>query len=258
MTRTSPWLLAALAAPVVVLLLAPTLVVIPMSFTEGRILSWPPQGFTFDWYGRLLGSGAWLATAWNSVLVALAATVIALLLGVPAGLTFGLRHWKTKQLALALVVMPLVIPTIVLAIGMYRVYAWLGLGDLWGVAAAHAVIAAPLVVIPTMSAARQINPVLLLAARSLGATPASVFRHVTLPSVGFGVLSGAVFAFVTSWDEVVIAKFLTSPRFRTIPVQMWSQLTDRVDPTVAAMSTLLVAVTSLLMIGLAAVRRSRR
>jgi putative spermidine/putrescine transport system permease protein len=251
------YLMGALLAPVVVTLLAPSLVIIPMSFSESVVLSWPPQGFTWQWYGRLLASSEWLDSARNSVEVASCTTLICLALGVPAGLALGLRSWRGQQLALAFIVAPMVIPTVVLAIGMYEVYAQLGLTDLWGLAAGHAVICAPFVVITTMSAARQIDPVLLLAARSLGARPISVFIHVTLPIIAFGVISGAVFAFVTSWDEVVIANFLTSPTFRTIPVQMWNQLTEGVDPTVAAMATVLFVVSMSLMIALVAFRGAR-
>jgi len=256
--RRTRYALAVLLVPVVVLLLAPSLVVIPMSVSNSLVLSWPPQGFTLHWYGKLFGSAEWLASAQNSLEVAAASTVICLLLGVPAGIAFGLRDWPGKQLALAMVVTPLVIPTIVLAIGMYAVYARLGLADLWGLAAGHAMIGVPFVVITTMSAARQLNPVLLLAARSLGAPPPRVFLHVTLPLLRFAILSGTVFAFVTSWDEVVIANFLTTPTFQTIPVQMWNQLTEGVDPTVAAMATTLFAVTTGLMIALMCSPRARR
>ena len=255
--RWMSYVLAALLVPVIVILLAPSLVVIPMSFSEGSVLSWPPQGFTLQWYSKLFASAEWLDSAKNSVEVAFAATVFCLTFGVPAGLVFGLRNWRGKQLALAFVVAPLVIPTIVLAIGMYEVYARLGLNDLWGLAAGHAVLGAPFVVITTMSAARQINPVLLLAARSLGARPISVFINITLPIIAVGVLSGAVFAFVTSWDEVVIANFLTSPTFRTIPVQMWNQLTEGVDPTVAAMATMLFSVSMSLMLAVVGFRKAR-
>ena len=248
--------LIGLTAPIVIVLLAPSFVIIPMSFSNSLALSWPPQGFTLAWYAKLFGSDEWLASALNSFETALAATVLALALGVPAGLAFGLRHWPSKQIALAAVVAPLVAPTIVMAVGMYKVYADFGLVDLWGLAVAHAAIGVPFVVVTTMSAARQLNPVLLLAARSLGANPASVLIHVTLPNVSLGVASGAVFAFVTSWDEVVIANFLTSPTFQTIPVRMWNQLTEGVDPTVAAMATSLFAITMLLMLGLMLLRRS--
>jgi putative spermidine/putrescine transport system permease protein len=248
---------AALLAPVVVILLAPSLVVIPMSFSESSVLAWPPQGFTSQWYVKLFASAEWLDSAKNSVEVAFAATIICVVLGVPAGLAFGLRDWRGKQLALAFVVAPLIIPTIVLAIGMYEIYARFGLSDLWELAVGHAAIGAPFVVITTMSASRQINPVLLLAARSLGARPVSVFLNITLPIIALGVTSGAVFAFVTSWDEVVIAKFLTSPTFQTIPVQMWNQLTEGVDPTVAAMATILFAVSMSAMVALVGLRRVR-
>lgn len=249
---------AALLTPVVVTLLAPSLVIIPMSFTTSQVLSFPPTGFTLDWYRELFTSADWLASAQNSLVVALASTVICLVLGVPAGLAFGLREWRSKRLMLALVITPMVIPTVVLAIGMYAVYAQLGLVGVWGLAAAHAVIGVPFVVITTMAAARQLDPTLLLAARSLGAPPVQVFLNVTLPAIARGVLSGAVFAFVTSWDEVVIALFLTDPTFKTIPVQMWNQLSERVDPTVAAIATTLLGVTTLLMVSLLAAGRRKQ
>jgi putative spermidine/putrescine transport system permease protein len=251
MRRRERWAhgaISALLIPVLVLLLAPSFVVIPMSFSKSLVLSWPPEGFTVRWYLKLFGSDEWLASAVHSLEVAFAATAIALAFGVPAGLTLGLRVFGGRGPALALVMIPLVVPTIVVAVGMYRVYATVGLVDLRGLAAAHAMIGVPFVVVTTMSAARQVNPVLFLAARSLGGNPISVFIHVTLPGVALGVLSGAVFAFVTSWDEVVIAKFLTSPTFQTIPVEMWNQLTEGVDPTVAAMATTLLAVTMSLML----------
>lgn len=247
-----------LLTPIVVTLLAPSLVIIPMSFSRNKVLSFPPSGFTLHWYETLFTSDQWLASAKNSLVVAAAATVISLLLGVPAGLTLGLRDWRSKKLMMALVISPMVIPTVVLAIGMYAVYAQLGLMGVWGLAAAHAVIAVPFVVITTMAAARQLDPTLLLAARSLGAPPRQVFLNVTLPAVGRGILSGAVFAFVTSWDEVVIAIFLTDPTFKTIPVQMWNQLSEGVDPTVAAIATTLLGVTTLLMVSLLAATRRQK
>lgn len=245
---------ATFLVPVVILLLAPSFVILPMSLSESRVLSWPPRGFTLDWYVALFASGQWATSARHSVEVALISTVIALVLGVPAGVTLGLKNWRLRELTLALIVIPLVIPTIVLAIGMYKVYAWLGLHDMFGLAAAHAMIGVPLVVITTMSAARQINPVLLLAARSLGAGRIKTFFLVTLPLARGGVISGAIFAFVSSWDEVVIANFLSSPTYRTIPVQMWAQITERVDPTVAAMASVLFAISMAMMAGLTVLR----
>lgn len=255
--RWTKYGLAALLGPTIVSLLMPSLVVIPLSLSNNPALSWPPQGFTLQWYHQLFGSAAWLASLRHSIEVALTATILCLLLGVPAGLAFGSRNWRGRRLSLAFVVLPLVIPNVVLAIGMYEVYARLGLADLWGLAASHFVIGVPFVVITTMSAAKRINPVFLLAARSLGARPVLVFWHVTLPLISLGVLSGAMFAFVTSWDEVVIANFLTSPTYRTVPVEMWSQLTEGVDPTVAAMAATLFAVTTSLMLALLFLRGRR-
>jgi len=247
-----------LMAPILIILLAPSLIVIPMSFTKIPILSWPPSGFSLEWYIRLLNSPEWLAALRHSLEVAALSTLFAVLLGVPAGVSLALRQWPGKQFVLSLVITPLVVPTIVVAIGMYKIYAWLGLFDRSGLVAAHTMIGVPLVVVTTMSSARQISPVLLRASRSLGAGPVSTFFRVTLPMISPGVVSGAVFAFVSSWDEVVIAKFLSSPTYETAPVRMWAQITERVDPTVAAVSSILFAAALLLMIALMVRERIRR
>ncbi|MBW8640710.1 ABC transporter permease [Hoeflea sp. WL0058] len=247
-----------LMTPILIILLAPSLIIIPMSFTEVPFLSWPPKGFSAKWYARLFDSPEWLASLWHSLEVALLSTIIAVLLGVPAGVSLALKQWPGKQFVLAFIITPLVVPTIVVGIGMYKIYAWLGLFDRSGLVAAHVMIGVPLVVVTTMSAARQVNPVLLRAARSLGAGPVSTFFRVTLPIISSGVLSGAVFAFVSSWDEVVIAKFLSSPTYETAPVRMWAQITERVDPTVAAVSSILFTAALLLMISLMLFERVRR
>ncbi|MEZ5783870.1 MAG: ABC transporter permease [Rhizobiaceae bacterium] len=256
-SRTASLGRLALLVPIVILLLAPSLVILPMSFSESRVMSWPPRGFTFDWYVALFASGQWVASSRHSVEVALLSTAIALLLGVPAGLTLGLKVWRWRELTLALVVVPLVIPTVVLAIGMYKVYVWLGLHDLLGLAAAHAMIGVPLVVITTMSSARQINPVLLLAARSLGANPFKTFFFVTLPLARSGVISGAIFAFVTSWDEVVIANFLSCSHLPHHSGADVSANKQRVDPTVAAMASVLFVVSMAMMASVTVLRWSK-
>lgn len=247
-----------LMIPIVVLLLAPSLVILPLSVSQRQVLAWPPRGFTLDWYFSLFASGRWWDSAIHSVEVAAASTVIAVLLGVPAGVTLGLRSFRFKDVVLAIAVVPLVIPTVVLAIGMYKVYVWLGLYDLLGLAAAHAMIGVPLVVVTTMSAARQLDPVLILASRSLGAGPIRTFFLVILPGVRSGVISGAFFAFASSWDEVIIANFLSSPTYRTIPVQMWAQINQHVDPTVAALASVLFILSMAMMAGLAMASRRAR
>ena len=139
---------------------------------------------------------------------------------------------------------PLIVPTVIVAIGMFTVYVRVGLtGTLLGVVAAHTALAIPFVVVTVGASLRTVDVNLEAAARGLGAGPWATFRRITLPLILPGVAAGALFAFVTSWDEVVVSIFLTTARFQTLPVQMWSQVTEVVDPTVAAVSTLLLAVT---------------
>jgi putative spermidine/putrescine transport system permease protein len=250
-------LLVIVMCPNILILLAPILVVIPMSLSTDSMLSWPPRGMTFHWYGQLFNSPQWMDAAQNSAAVAAVTTIMCLIFGLPAGLALGIQNWRGQSLFLGLSTAPLIFPHIVLAIGMYQAYVQLGLNDFWGLTAGHFVTCVPFVVITAMSGAKQMSPVLMLAARGLGAGPLQVLWYVILPSVRPAILFGAVLAFMTSWDEVVIANYLTTPTFRTIPVQMWAELTELFDPTVAAMASILFAAATALTAAMMLVRKAK-
>jgi putative spermidine/putrescine transport system permease protein len=235
-------------ALIVVLLVLPSLIVVPMSVSPGEILRFPPDGFSLDWYRTLFTEPQWTSAMLNSLQVALATTVLAVLIGAPAGLALGIREWRGRGLLLGLVLTPVVAPPVVVAIGMYTTYAQVELIGRWGLIAAHTVLAVPFVVVTVMSAARQIDPTWLDAARSLGASPLRVALTVLVPLAGKGIASGALFAFITSWDEVVVSLYLTDPGFKTLPVQMWNQLRERVDPTVAAVASVMLLITTSAMV----------
>lgn len=232
---------------IVTLLVLPSLVVIPMSFSSGAILEFPPQGFSLRWYQAIATNDAWLQAARNSLAVALAVVVLSTLIGAPAGIALGLWRWRGRSLLLGFALVPAVMPPMVLALGMYITYAQFDLLGYWGLVAAHTVMALPFVVLTVMSSAQLVDPTLLTAAQSLGARRWRVLAEIVLPLVKGGLATGAVFAFITSWDEVVVALYLTDPTFKTLPVVMWNQLRERVDPNVAVVATLLLAVTSLVM-----------
>lgn len=238
-------LLAAFGALTIFFLIIPTLIIIPMSFTEGQTLEFPPQGFTFDWYRRVLEDDSWTASLVTSLKVGALTALCATVLGTAATLAIVRGRFFGRSLVAAIALSPLVIPVVIVAVGMFAVYARLKLiGSLGGLVAAHTALAVPFVIVSVGTSLRTIDASLEPAARGLGAGRWQAFRRITLPLALPGILAGALFAFVTSWDEVVAAIFLTSAELNTLPVKVWAQITEVVDPTVAAVSTLLLGVST--------------
>jgi putative spermidine/putrescine transport system permease protein len=249
-------LMAGLGVLTVFYLLAPTLVIVPMSFTQARILSFPPQGFSFQWYQRMFTDPQWASGMVNSVQVATLTAILATILGTLAALGLTRGRFPGRTLVNAVALSPLIVPVVVIAIGMFGLFVqWRIAGSPVGLVLAHTALALPFVIVNVGASLRTMDRNLELAAANLGADPRRSFMHVTLPLIMPGVLAGAIFAFITSWDEVVIAIFMTSARFRTLPVEMWEQVRQVVDPTVAAVSTTLLLVTTTLLVILFVVRR---
>lgn len=223
-------------------LLVPTLIIVPMSFTTTPKLEFPPVGFTLGWYLKVLSDPDWLAALRNSLLVGVATAGLAAILGTAAALALAAAEFRGKVLVLGLLLSPIVTPVIVLAVGIYMVFARWGLaGTLPGVIAAHTVLAVPFVVVSVMASLKMVNPNLSLASAGLGGGRWFTFRRVTLPLISPGVISGAVFAFITSWDEVVIAIFVTNTESRTVPIMIWNQVRSNLDPATAAVGAILIA-----------------
>ena len=248
--------LLALGAATVVFLVGPMLVVIPMSFTEARILSWPPEGFSLQWYAKMLDDPQWSRGFGNSIQVATLTAILSTILGTLAALGISRGRFPGKRLANALILSPLIVPVIIIAIGFFAFYSLTRLtGSLPGLVLAHTALAVPFVIINVATVLRTMDRNLELAAASLGASPNRTFWRVTFPIILPGVLVGALFAFITSWDEVVVSIFMTSTRFRTLPVEMWEQVRQVVDPTVAAVATVVLGVTTTLLLFVFVVRR---
>lgn len=240
-----PLWLRALGAMLVIFLLGPSLMIIPMSLSSGRTLRFPPPGYSWQWYETLLTSSLWLNAAQTSLRVGLLTALVATILGTltALGLARG-RFWGRNALQ-ALVLSPMIIPLVLIAIATFAVFVrWRIAGSLWGLVLAHSVLALPFVVINVLASLRTVDRNLELAAANLGAGPLRCFAYVTLPLIMPGMLAGALFAFITSWDEIVVAIFLTSPRLRTLPIVMWGQLRTELDPTIAAAATLLTLLTT--------------
>jgi len=249
-------LLLALGALTVFFLMAPTLVVVPMSVTASNALTFPPEGFSTRWYEKMLTDPQWSSGFVNSAQVAFLTAVLATVLGTLAALGTVRGRFPGKSAVNALVLSPLIVPVIIIAIGMFSLFVrWKIAGSMAGLVLAHTALAVPFVVINVATSLRTIDRNLELAAMNLGADPVRTFRRVTLPLILPGVLAGGLFAFITSWDEVVVSIFLTTARFRTLPVEMWEQVRQVVDPTVAAVATTLLAVTTSLLLLVLVVRR---
>lgn len=222
-------------------LVVPCLLVVPMSFSAGEYLEFPPKELSLRWYRAFLGSPEWLNALWVSVRVAVPTMVIATILGTAAA--WGL-HRRTDVFATAvrgIFILPMLVPLILIAVGVFFVYAKVGLnGTIGGLILAHTMLAIPFVLIAVGNGLASFDMALHQASRSLGASELRAFLTVTLPQIKISVLSGAVFAFVTSFDEVVVALFVSSGRSETLTRRMFANIRDQVDPTVAAISSLLV------------------
>ena len=222
-------------------LLLPLVIVFPMAFSTAERLSFPPPGYSFDLYARLFGSEAWLSAISMSFQVGLLAAAAATLLGVPASYAIVRFRFAGKRLLYALLLTPLVVPVIIIALSLFLTFAPMRLiGNLYALAAGHALLGVPFVVVMTTSVLRDFDVNLEHAARSLGATWWQTFWHVTLPGIASGVSLGAFIAFAVSFDEVILVLFVGGRTANTLPRQIWGGITTNLDPVIPAVSALLI------------------
>jgi putative spermidine/putrescine transport system permease protein len=231
-------------------LMLPLLVLFPISFSSGSYLRFPPPGFSLKWYARYFDDPTWIDATYRSLQVGAATTVLALLIGIP--LAFGLARGRFRGRALIEngISAPIIVPHIVLSIAIYGLFSRLGLiGEWYGIAVAHTVLALPFVVIVLLSGLRDFDTSLELAARGLGAGPIDAARTVTLPILAPSVYSAAFLAFITSFDELVVAMFISGANM-TLPKKMFDSIMSEIEPTVAAVSAMqIVLISALLLLG---------
>lgn len=237
-----------LAWAVVLYLVLPISIVIPVSLTDQRFLSLPADSLSLRHYANLFASPAWLHAIGQSFAIALAATALAVLTGTLAAIGCWRIASRFSDLLRVFLLLPLVIPSIVYAVGLYRWYAQLALLDSFpGVILAHAVTAIPYVVITVAAALAALDPRQEQAARGMGASLSQTLRWVILPRILPGIASGAIFAFIHSWDELVIVLFIASRTVFTLPRKIWDGINENLDPTMAAVAVLLIAATVVLL-----------
>ena len=239
-------------------LVLPLFIILPVSMTDQRFLSLPHEGLSLRHYAALFASGDWFASIAQSFWIACASTILA----VSAGTLFAVAAWRINrratELLRALMLLPLIVPSIVYAIGLYRYFGWWDLLDRFaGVVIAHGVTGIPYVVITVSTALASFDVRLEQAARGMGASLRQVLAWVILPRIMPGIVSGAIFAFIHSWDELVIVLFIASRDVFTLPRRIWDGINENQDPIMAAVAMLLIVFTTLLLVVDLAVRRRR-
>lgn len=226
---------------ILLFLIAPLFIVIPISFSSARFLEFPPKELSLQWYRNYFSSIEWMSGTLNSLIVAVIASLLSSILGIPAALALTRHRFRGGNLIHSFLISPMITPVIIVAMAIYFFLARLHMvGSIYSLALAHTVLAIPVVVVTVSAALQGFDQTLERAALSLGANRLQTFLKVTFPIIRPGVISGALFAFITSFDEVVIAIFVATYRSLTLPKHMWSAMRHEIDPTIAAVSTILV------------------
>lgn len=226
-------------------MVAPLFIVVPISFSSASYLQFPPPGLSLRWYEAYVRDPAWIDATVRSLKVALCTTVLATLLGTLLAFSLVRGQYPGKEIFNQLATAPIIIPTIIYSIAIYGVFSWLRLIGRWeGIALAHTVHAIPFVVVTVTAGLRTFDTSLELAAMGLGASRLGAVRRVTLPLLRPAIVSGAFLAFISSFDELVIAMFLGGVNV-TLPKKMFDNILYEIDPTIAAVSVLQIAVVCL-------------
>ncbi|MCB5410409.1 ABC transporter permease [Pseudogemmobacter faecipullorum] len=234
---------------VVLFLIAPILAIMPLSFNSEPFFTYPMPGLSLRWYEEFFTSNVWLMSLKNSLIVAVCATILATFLGTLAAIGLARKECPVRGLIMAILISPMIVPIVVSAVGIYYAFAAVGLlNSLTGLILAHTALGAPFVLITVSASLAGFDYNLMRAAANLGARPHTATLQIMLPMIAPGVFSGALFAFATSFDEVVVALFLTGSEERTLPKQMWSGVREQLSPTIAAVATMLILLSTLLLI----------
>ncbi|MGD9843764.1 MAG: ABC transporter permease subunit [Variibacter sp.] len=235
--------LSIVCAAVLAFLVLPPFVMVPLSFTETSFIDWPPRGFSMRWYVTFFSSPEWMAATYRSFVIGLFSALLAMVIGVPAAFVLARRQFAGKVGLISLILSPLIIPRIIIALALFYLFARLNIaGTILSLVLGHAVISVPFVVVTVMATLKNFDQRLEHAAWSLGARPWRTFLHVTFPIIRSGLLAAFLFAFITSFDELTIALFVTGGVTSTLPKQMWDAAILQITPTLAAASTFLLVV----------------
>ncbi|WP_377828100.1 ABC transporter permease [Bradyrhizobium lupini] len=242
---------------VLLFLIAPILVIIPLSFNSVPFFTYPMPGLSLRWYEEFFLTGRWQGALHNSIFVALSVTLLSTVLGTLAALGLSRPNFPWRTAVMTVLISPMVVPVVITAVGVYFFYADVGLLNTYtGLILAHTTLATPFVVITVTATLTGFDHSLTRAAAGLGAPPITAFFKVTLPLILPGMISGSLFAFLTSFDETVVALFVASAEQRTLPKVMFSGIREEISPTITAAATVLTLF-SIVMLGMIELLRRR-
>ena len=244
-------------------LIFPIIVIVPLSFNAQpyftftpEMLSFDPDGYSLRWYRALLGSDEWLFSIRNSFIISISSTILATTLGTLAALGLSRREMPARAAITAVLISPMIVPLIITAAALFSFYARAQLANtFFSIIMAHVVLGAPFVVITVTAALASFDEQLIRASQSLGANQATTFFKVIMPLLLPGIIAGALFAFITSLDEVVVVLFLAGPEQTPMTVRMFSGLREEISPTILALAAILVALSICLLTVMELIRR---
>jgi putative spermidine/putrescine transport system permease protein len=245
-----------ICALVLLFLIAPIIVVMPLSFNSESFFSYPMPGYSLKWYDDFFNNDRWQLALQNSLIVAFSTTILATTIGTVAALGLSRANFPARSVVMAILISPMIVPLVITAIGMYFSYTSIGLANsLVGMILAHTSLATPFVVIVVTATLTGFDHTLTRAGAGLGAPPLTVFFKIILPLILPGLISGGLFAFVTSFDEIVVALFISSAETRTLPKQMFSGIREVISPTITAAATFLIVIAIFLLTTVELLRR---
>lgn len=240
-------------------MILPIVIVIVLAFGSSGYLKFPPDAYSLRWFAAFFGDPRWQRALWSSLMIATIACVIATVLGFFAAYAFVRGDMRAKKLLLSFMLLPIIIPHVITAIAMYFVSGPLKLvGNVFWIGLCHATVALPIVLLILLSSLHGVDVNLERAALSLGSSRFGVFTKIVIPLAFPGILSGALFAFLASFDELIISLFLAGVRSETLPVRIWNSLHLQIEPVIAAVSAFLIAVTGVVLLLDAFLRQLRQ
>jgi ABC-type spermidine/putrescine transport system permease subunit II len=255
--KLTTWIPEVSTIAVLFFLAAPLLVVIPVAFSSSSLLQFPPPGWSLRWFREYFANSTWISPTLTSFQVAVLVSFLSTCLGLGLAITFDRFKFPGRTIVKAIIIAPLVVPVIITAVGLYYLYLVLGInGSFWGLVIAHTVITLPYSVVVIGTALAESDRRVENAAVGLGATWARAFVEVTLPLISPSLVVSALFGFLISFDEVVIAIFVTGPTTTTLPRRLWDGIRFDLEPTIAAVATLLIVVSALILLLNAVLRRA--
>jgi putative spermidine/putrescine transport system permease protein len=249
-----------LAAWVIVgFLVSPIIVVLPLAFSSGTFLSYPMPGVSLRWFVAIVQPHPWVEALWHSLQIGVCVTVLGTVVGTLAAFGLSGSRFRGSKIIYGLLILPMVVPIIISALAFYFFFSWLGLvGTFTALVLAHTVLAVPFVVIAVSSTLARFDRRLVSAAYTLGAPPAAAFFQISLPITLPGILTGAIFAFATSFDEVVVAQFIGGPNQITLPRLLFAQLREQLDPSLVAVAAALFVISCATMLLFVLLVRTRK